>query len=81
MKRRSNSFSVYRAFYPATSSIQRMRVDHRCAHVAVPEQLLHSAYIVSLLDQVGREAVSERMAVTMLRYIGKEVADFLFSHV
>jgi hypothetical protein len=43
-----------------------MRVDHRRAHVAVSEQLLDGANIITVLEQVCGEAVAEGVATGWL---------------
>jgi drug/metabolite transporter (DMT)-like permease len=40
---------------------QHVRVDHRGAHVRVPEQLLHRADVVAGFQQMGRERVAQRV--------------------
>lgn len=42
-----------------------MGVNHRGADVAVAEQFLHRANIVTVLQQVGREGVAQGMAPRM----------------
>ena len=44
-----------------------MRVNHRCPHILVAQQLLHSSNIVSLFQQVGRKAVAQGMTTSVLR--------------
>jgi len=46
------------ASHGGRASIQHVGIDHRCAHVAVPEQLLHRPDVVVVLEQVGRERVA-----------------------
>ena len=51
----------------ARASVQDMGVDLRRAHVTVPEQFLHGADIVAVLEQVGRERMAEGVARCRLR--------------
>jgi len=39
-----------------------MRIDHRCAHILMPQQLLDRSNIITILEQMSREAVPKRMA-------------------
>jgi hypothetical protein len=42
--------------------VQDVRIDHRRTNVAMPEQFLDRSDVVPGLEQMGREAVPERMA-------------------
>jgi hypothetical protein len=44
------------------ATIEHVRIDHRRAHIRVPEQLLHGANVVTVLEQMRRERMPERMA-------------------
>ena len=43
-----------------------MRVDHRRAHISVPQQFLDRPNIIPVLQQVGRKGVAQRMAACRL---------------
>jgi hypothetical protein len=45
----------------AYRELQHVRVDHRRAHVPVPEQLLNGTDVVAVLEQMRRERVPQRM--------------------
>jgi hypothetical protein len=45
--------SVCRALNGSAASIQNMRVDHRRADIAVPQQLFYGPAIVSIVQQVS----------------------------
>ena len=45
----------------AAAAVEDMGVNHRRAHVAVPEKLLNRADVVAILEQVGREGVTKAM--------------------
>ncbi len=51
----------------STSPIQDVRVDHCCADVSVPEQLLDRPDIVPVFKQVSRERMPQRVARHMFR--------------
>ena len=48
---------VQRTHHPTRPPIQHMRVDHRRAHIIVPQQLLDGPDITPTLQQMRREAV------------------------
>jgi hypothetical protein len=60
------SSPIQGAFHTHPAAIQNMRIYHGRADIAVPEQFLHRANVVSVFQQVCREAVSKRMAVARL---------------
>jgi hypothetical protein len=60
--RGNTSSEVERALDAAAAPVQDVRVDHRRAHVGVPEQLLDGPDVVPGLQQVRRERVPERVA-------------------
>jgi hypothetical protein len=43
--------------HPLASSIQNMGVNHRGAHVLMPEQFLHRADVITRLQQMGGEGM------------------------
>ena len=55
----SQSQQVCWAAYAQTSSIQNVRADHRCPHIAVSQQLLDSSDVRARLQQMRREAVPQ----------------------
>ena len=44
------------------TSIKHMRVDHRCLHVAVAEQLLDGSNVRATFQQMGGKAMAKSMA-------------------
>ena len=44
------------------AAMEHMGVDHRCFEVLVAEQILDGADVVSILEEVGGEAMAERVA-------------------
>ena len=46
---------IDRASHGGRAKVQDVRVDHRCAHVTMPEQLLDGSDVASLLEQVRGE--------------------------
>src|SRR5438093_4554572 len=54
--------SVGRASDASRPQVEDMRVDHRGTDVAVTEELLDGPDVVVILEQVGREGVSESVA-------------------
>src|SRR5437667_458151 len=59
---RGRSASPRRRRSPSRPQVEDMRVDHRGTDVAVTEELLDDADVVVVLEQVGREGVSEGVA-------------------
>ena len=59
-----------------------MRVDHSRTDVLVPQEFLHRPNIVTILQQVRREAMSERMATAALieTCLAYRVFDRLLEH-
>jgi len=55
-QRRSNL--IQRTANPAPTAIHHMGVDHGRGHVAVAQQFLHRADVVTRLQQVGSEGVA-----------------------
>ena len=53
--------------HPPSAAIEDVRVDHGRADVAVAEQLLDRADVVTVLEQMGRERVPESVASGGLR--------------
>ena len=64
---RSASPRVRRAPDPATTAVQYVRVDHRRAHILVPEELLHRADVIAVFEEVRREGVPETVTGRPLR--------------
>ena len=52
------------------ASIQHVQLRHRRADVGMPEQLLHRANVVSVLEQMGRERMPEAVRPHALRDAG-----------
>jgi hypothetical protein len=52
---------VKRAAHPATTAIQQMRVDHRCADVSMAEKFLNGTNVVAGIEKVGGEGMPKRM--------------------
>src|SRR2546430_17616649 len=50
------------ASYPHPRPVQHVRVDHRGADVTVTQQLLYRADVMPGLEQMGGEAVPQRVA-------------------
>ena len=60
----SEAEGVYRASDAAAAgAVQHVGVDHRRVDMLVAEELLDCPDVVTVLDQVGREGVAERVAV------------------
>ena len=45
-----------------TAAIQHMSINHRCAHILMPQQFLDRSNIITILKQMSGEAVPECMA-------------------
>ncbi len=54
------------AGYASWASVEHMRVDHRCLHVTVAEQLLDRTDVRSPLQQVRGKAMAKGMATRWL---------------
>jgi hypothetical protein len=52
---------VRRAFDTTAAAVEDVGVDHRRSHLAVAEQFLHRANVVSRLQQMRRKLVPHRM--------------------
>ncbi len=48
------------ALTPGT--VQNVRIDHRRIQALVPEQRLDGSDVIAVLDEVGREGVTQRVA-------------------
>src|SRR5437016_9969675 len=57
---------IERTLYSSASTIEHMRINHRCAHVFVAKQFLDRSDIVSVFEQVCGEAVTKCMTGPML---------------
>ncbi len=53
---------IERAFYADAWPVENVCIDHCCSDIGMTEQLLDGAYVMVCFKQVGREAVSERVA-------------------
>jgi len=60
--RRFLSQDVHRAANAAPAAVEDVCVDHRGTHIPVPQQLLDRPDVVSVLEQVGGERVTECVA-------------------
>src|SRR6478672_10380798 len=58
---RRGTEAVGGAFDAAAAAVEDVRVDHRGADVAMPEQLLDGPDVVAGFEQMGGEAVAQRM--------------------
>lgn len=58
--------AIERTRHGQTTSVEHMRVDHRGGRIGVPKQFLHSANVLTTLQQVRREAVAQGMATGLL---------------
>ena len=56
----AKSESIGLAVDSLAASVQHMGVDHRRAHIFVPEQLLDCPDIIPTLQEVGRKGVAKR---------------------
>ena len=45
--------------HPHTGLVEHMGVNHRRAHIFVPQQLLHGSNVVAVLKEMGGERVPE----------------------
>ena len=59
--------SVHRASDSSPTPIQNMRVDHRGAHVGVPEQLLNRADVVAVFQKMRAEGMAQGVRAGWLR--------------
>lgn len=72
MRGRTGVSAFGRPCYVASSGLRTLMprfktcVDHRRAHVLVPEELLHRANVVAVLQEVRSERVSQRVAARRL---------------
>ena len=66
----SCSARIERTAHPAPTALQHVRVDHGRSDVLVPQEFLHRANIVTILQQVRGKTVSERMAAAALIQAG-----------
>ena len=48
---------IQRASRTPRSHLQHMRVNHRCAHITVAQQLLHRANVCTRLQQMRGKAM------------------------
>ncbi len=64
------SGQVQRTGGPGSGPLQDVEVDHRGGHVRVPEEGLYRADVRSRLQEVGGEAVPERVARRAFRDSG-----------
>ena len=59
---------IERAQDSSAAAIEHVRIDHSRAHVLVPQQLLHRANVITILQQVGRERVTQYVRAHWLGY-------------
>ena len=57
-----NSKQIGRARHACRATIEHMRIDHRCLHIAVTKKLLDRSDVGSALQQVGGEAMAKGVA-------------------
>ena len=48
-----------------TAPVQDMGIDHCRSHILVTQKLLYGANVITIFQQVGREAVSKRMTASV----------------
>lgn len=53
---------IERTPHPAPTLIEHVRVNHRGAYIAMPQQLLDRSDVVPGLEEVRREGMPRRMA-------------------
>ena len=53
--RRRHALRIKRTAHPFTATLEYMGIDHRGADIFMPQQLLHSADIIAIFQQVGRK--------------------------
>ena len=53
-----------------------MGVNHRCGHVAVPEQFLHGPDVIPILQEVSCERMTKSVGASRLRDTGFEPCIF-----
>src|SRR6266581_149112 len=53
---------IQRAHHSSPALVQHVRVDHRRRDVRMPEQLLHSADVVAIVQQMGGKEMAQRVA-------------------
>src|SRR6266700_2402909 len=53
---------VQRAHHASPTLVQHVRVDHRRRDVRMPEQLLHGADVVAIVQQMGGKGMAQRVA-------------------
>ena len=70
-QRRDLSKDVHRTSYTAPAAVEDVGVNHRGADVPMPQQFLDRPDVVSVLEQVGGERVTERVAGDMLFDVGQ----------
>ena len=57
-----DSEQIGRARHASRTTIEHMRIDHRCLHIAVTKKLLDRSDVGTALQQVGGEALAKGMA-------------------
>ena len=63
---------IERTAHTHSSTVEHMRVQHRGGHVAMPQQFLHGADIISRLQQMRRERMAEGVARRSLADAGAQ---------
>ena len=75
---------IDRAEKTSTTSLNHMRVEHRCRDVGVPQKLLHRSNFVSCLQHVRGEGMSQGMRRAWLdnsRALGRRHYSLLYAHI
>ena len=58
-----DSEQIGRARHASWTTIEHMRIDHRCLHIAVTKKLLDGSDVGTALERVGGESVAKGVAV------------------
>ena len=61
-RRLPKSKTISRALNASPTAIENVSVDHRRAHVGVPQQLLHRANVVAVFHEMSREGMAQSVA-------------------
>lgn len=70
-RRRCLSQDVHRTSNAPPASVEHVGINHRGTHIPVPQQLLDRPDVVSVLEQVGGERVTECVAGDTLFDVGQ----------
>jgi len=63
------SQAVRGAVHPMPAPVQEMGIDHRCAYVLMPEQLLNRPDVVAGFNQMSGKGMPEGVATGRLRHL------------